>query len=93
MQVNVNLKSKHGGSVDCHLETCLYGGQVEPGKAMFALARNTPKPPYDEMETVWFHPKCFLIWCLMAVEDNRGLDKESLELLEWLKTTEVLIHV
>ncbi len=93
MLVNVNLKSKHGGSVDCHYERCWEGGMIRPKEPMFALSKNTSEPPYDEMETVWFHPKCFLVWCMMAVSNKRELGRTHEELLEWLQAGEKLIHV
>lgn len=95
MIVFVNLKSKHGDNANCYLEPCTKDGVVHREHAMFAMHRNSSEPPYDELEILWFHPACFLVWCLEAVALKRTLDEDSAMLVEQLKESswEKLIHV
>jgi hypothetical protein len=60
---------------------------------MFALNKYTSTPPYDTIEVLWFHPECFLTWCLEALLLDKGLDGDSQHLLDTLPTIERLIKV
>ncbi len=93
MRVFLNRKSRYTKSEDCHLETCKRGGVVRKGEAMFTLNKYSSEPPYDNIEVLWFHPECFLTWCLEAISRDKGLDGDSSHLLETLPTIERLIKV
>lgn len=93
MRVFINRKSKHTGSEDCHLEPCKRGGVVRGGEAMFTLNKYSSEPVHDNIEVLWFHPECFLTWCLEALSRDKGLDGDSAHLLETLPTIERLIKV
>ena len=59
---------------------------VRKGEAMFTLSKSVSTPPYDDVEVLWFHPECFLIWCLDAVLADKGLDSRSSLVLEMMSS-------
>ncbi|KKM21544.1 hypothetical protein LCGC14_1634340 [marine sediment metagenome] len=93
MRVFINRKSRYTKEEDCHLEHCKRGGVVRKGEAMFTLNKYTSTPPYDAIEVLWFHPECFLVWCLEALLPDKGLDGDSQYLLDQLPTIERLIKI